>query len=568
MYFQNSLGELMVRKISMLIILIMIISGCGENAMEKKFRTFVAEHVEKIKPLMKQWNLNYWNASLTGKKEDFDKTAEFELNIRTIYSDTGNFAFIKQLKESDQIKNPLLKRHLDLLYNEYLRNQIEPDILKQIVEKSTAVEKKFNVFRGKIGNREITDNEIKEILKKETDSTKRRDAWLASKQVGKEVAGDLIELIKLRNQSAQKLGFENYYLMSLSLAEQDIDELVRIFNELADLTDKPFVTLKAELDSILADKYGIGPEGMMPWHYHDPFFQEGPMVYEVNLDKYFENQNVKELAQRFYEGIDLTVEDILERSDLYEKEGKNPHAYCISIDRLEDVRILANIKNDEYWMETMLHELGHAVYDKYIDGGLPFLLREPSHIFTTEAIAMFFGRLSRNAYWLQNMVGLSNDERDKIANVVQRNLRLRQLIFARWCQVMFHFEQELYKNPDQDLNTLWWELVEKYQQVKRPRERTEPDWAAKIHFTSSPAYYHNYMLGELLASQLHAYIVKNIFKLDADVGISYVNEKTVGAYLKNRIFSVGTKYPWNEMIRRATGEYLTPKYFVDQFVVQ
>lgn len=552
----------------LMLIIIVIISGCGENAMEGKFRTFVAEHVKKIEPLMKEWNLNYWQASLSGNKEDFDNAAEYELKIRTIYSDTSGFAYLKTLKESDQIKNPLLKRHLDLLYNAYLSNQIEPDLLKQIVEKSTAVENKFNVFRGKIGDQEVTDNEIKEILTKETDSSERRDAWLASKQVGREVAGDVIELVKLRNYAAQKLGFEDYYLMSLNLSEQNLEQLTQIFDELADLTDEPFAALKAELDSILAEKYGLAVEGMMPWHYHDPFFQEGPMVYEVNLDKYFENQDVKELAQKFYAGINLPVDNILKRSDLYEKEGKNPHAYCISIDRNQDVRILANVKNDEYWMETMLHELGHAVYDKYIDRSLPFLLREPAHSFTTEAIAMLFGRLSRNAYWLQDMVELSNEQRDKMTNVVQKNLRIKQLVFARWCQVMFRFEQELYKNPDQDLNTLWWDLAEKYQLVKKPKGRNEPDWAAKIHIVSYPVYYHNYMLGELLASQLHAYIGKNILKLDSISAVSYVNQKAIGTYLKNRVFAVGTKYAWNEMIKQATGEYLSPKYFVDQFVVE
>lgn len=561
----------MVNTIYLLLIviaLIICVSGCGENVMEKKFRTFLAEHVEQVEPLMKDWNLSYWNASLTGKKEDFDKTAEYELKIRTIYSDSNNFVYLKNLKQTDQVKDPLLKRHLTLLYNAYLGNQIEPDLLKQIVAKSTAIQNNFNIFRGRIGKREVTDNEIKEILKKEADSSKRRAAWLASKQVGKAVASELIELLKLRNQAAQKLGFENFYLMSLELSEQNLEELTSIFDDLAHLTDQPFVDLKAELDSILADQYGIGVEDMMPWHYHDPFFQDVPMVHEVNLDKYYENQDVKKLAQQFYAGINLPVDDILERSDLYEKQGKNPHAFCTSIDRKHDVRILANIKNDERWMETMLHELGHAVYDKFIDKNLPFLLREPAHIFTTEAIAMLFGRLSRNANWLQDMLQLSDAEENEIASVVQKSLRLRQLVFARWCQVMFHFEQELYKNPEQDLTSLWWDLVEKYQLVKRPTGRSEPDWAAKIHFTMAPVYYHNYMLGELLASQFHAYIAQNVLKVDSYDGISYVNENTVGDYLKKSVFSVGTKYAWNEMIKQATGEYLTAKYFVEQFVKQ
>ncbi len=559
----------MFQKIALTIIVMYIgfgMTGCGENEIEKKLRAFVINHVARIEPSMKEWNLSYWNASLTGKKEDFDKTAECELQIRTIYSDTSDYAYLSTLKKSDQIKDILLKRQLNLLYHAYLSNQIEPRLLESIVAKKNAVENKFNVFRAKIGRQELTENEIKEILKKETDSNSRREAWLASKKVGKTVVNDLIELVKLRNQAAKQLGFENFYVMSLAVSEQNLDDLSKLFDELADLTDEPYRKMKAELDSLLAGRYGIPVPSMMPWHYHDPFFQEGPMVYEVDLDKYYEGQDVKALAQKFYAGINLPVDDILARSDLYEKMGKNPHAFCTSIDRKGDIRILANIKNNEDWMKTMLHELGHAVYDKYIDKTLPFLLREPAHIFTTEAIAMLFGRLSSNPNWLRDMLRLDNQERDEISRIAQKSLRLRQLVFARWCQVMFRFEQELYKNPDQDLNMIWWSLVEKYQMIKRPAGRTEPDWAAKIHFTMAPVYYHNYMLGELLASQLHAYTVKNELKLETYEGVSYVKERIVGDYLKNRVFSVGTKYAWNEMIYRATGEYLTVKYFVEQFV--
>lgn len=555
-------------KILLVFAIVMMMAGCGDNTMEFKFRKFIENHVGEIKPLMNEMALSYWNASLTGSKEDFDRYAEVELKIRTIYSDRESFKYISELKKSGLIKDPLLKRQRDLLYNAYLSNQIEPELMKQMVEKSSAVENKFNVFRGKIGRREVTDNEIKDILKKEADSAKRRKAWRASKQVGEQVADDLIELVKLRNKAAQKLGFNNFYLMSLSIAEQNLDELNSIFDELAELTDEPFRNLKRDLDDTLAEKYGISADELMPWHYHDPFFQEGPMVHNVNLDRYFEDKDVKELSRMFYDSIGLGVDDILERSDLYEKKGKNPHAYCINMDREQDVRILANLQNDEAWMETMLHELGHAVYDKYLGEDLPFLLREPSHIFTTEAIAMFFGRLSRNAFWLQQMVDLSDAERDKIFTNVQKSLRLKQLVFARWCQVMVRFEQALYANPDQDLNALWWDLKEKYQFIKKPEGRNAPDWAAKIHFSSSPVYYHNYMLGELFASQIHVHVIKNILHDELDAGISYVHEKRLGSYLKENIFAPGSKLPWNEMIRQATGEYLTAKYFVNQFVVQ
>jgi peptidyl-dipeptidase A len=412
----------------------------------------------------------------------------------------------------------------------------------------------------------VTSNEIDEILKIETSSEKRKEAWLASKQVGSEVASDIIELVKLRNQAAQALEFDNYHTFSLETGEQNKEELDKIFDELYQLTEEPFKNLKGELDGRLGEQQGVSIEDLMPWNYHDPFFQETPLVYELNLDVYFEGKDVKELASKFFEGIGLPVESILEASDLYEREGKNPHAFCSDIDREGDVRVLCNLKDNERWMETILHELGHAVYDKYHEAEVPWLLRRPAHAFTTEAIAMFFGRLSRNPYWMQAMLDLTDEQRVEIDKVSSKYAQLKQLIFARWAMVMYNFEKELYANPEQDLNSLWWEMVEKYQLVKKPDGRDEPDWAAKIHFTIAPCYYHNYLMGELMASQLHHHLVYDTMQLESDDEVSYIGMTDVGEFLRKYIFEVGAEYHWNKMIDIATGEALAPRYFVDQFI--
>ena len=543
-----------------------VIAGCAPAAKEKQLQQFITAHVEKIKPIEKAANLDSWQAANTGKSEDYDKASELTLQLRQVYSSAEEFAYLKQTKATGQTKDRVLARQLDVLYNAYLENQIEPELLKKIVDLGTQIEKNFSTFRGAIEGKKVTDNEIKEILKIETDSAKRKQAWLASKQVGAAVAGDLVRLVKLRNQAAQKLGFDNFHTLTLTTGEQDVKELDQIFKELYELTNEPFAKLKADLDRILAAKYGVAADELMPWHYHDPFFQESPMVYDLDLDTYYQDKNVKELATKFYAGIGLQVDSILARSDLYERQGKNPHAFSTDIDRQGDVRILCNLKNNEYWMETILHELGHGLYDKYHDLDAPFLLRRPAHSFTTEAIAMFFGRLSRNPIWMQQMLSLSGQQRGEIEKVSDKYARLKQLIFARWAMVMYEFEKQLYADPDQDLNSLWWKLVEKYQFVKKPPASNEPDWAAKIHFTMAPCYYHNYMLGELLASQLHHHLVREVLGLESDQNLSYVGQKKVGTFLTEKVFQPGAVYRWNGMIERATGEPLTAKYFVEQFV--
>lgn len=539
--------------------------GIGENKEIHEIKKFIEKHVSIIKPLYKEASLAYWNASISGKEEDYSKSSQLQYALEKVYTNKEEFKKIKEWKKLD-IRDPILKRQVDLLYLQYLQNQIPDDLLKEIISKSNEVEKLFNTFRGKVDGKEVSMNEIEEVLRNSLDSNQRRKYWEAQKSVGIILEKPLKELVKLRNKAARLLGFPNFYSMSLYLNEQDENDLLKLFDELDKLTKDRFAILKKEIDLKLSQRYGIKPEEMMPWHYNDSFFQEAPKIYDVDFDSLLKDHNILDLTEKFYTSIGLEIDDILKRSDLYEKKGKSPHAFETNIDKEGDIRILANIKDNEYWLDTMLHESGHAVYDKYVDKNLPFLLRQYAHISTTEAIAMLLGRLAKNAHWLQKMIHLTNDERKKIENEAFKTLQAQELIFSRWTQVMFRFERELYKNPDQNLNKLWWDLVKKYQLVNPPKGRNMPDYASKIHLSTSPAYYHNYLIGELIASQIHHYIVKNILKENDLKSADYVGNKEVGAYLIKHIFSLGAVLKWDMLIEKATGEKLTPKYFAEQFI--
>ena len=146
-----------------------------------------------------------------------------------------------------------------------------------------------------------------------------------------------------------------------------------------------------------------------------------------------------------------------------------------------------------------------------------------------------------------------------------KNFLSSQLIFSRWAQVMMRFERELYYNPDQDLNSLWWKLKEKYQLMKKPENRNKPDFAAKIHIVSDPVYYHNYLLGEILASQLNNHIISHIYKKSGTLTVPYYGEKEIGKFLIDKIFRHGARYRWDKLIQLATDEELSPRYYTDMF---
>jgi peptidyl-dipeptidase A len=262
-----------------------------------------------------------------------------------------------------------------------------------------------------------------------------------------------------------------------------------------------------------------------------------------------------ELARRTYDGVGLETRGVLDRSDLFPREGKCQHAFCIDIDRAGDVRVLANVIPGQQWMDTMLHELGHATFDAGLDGSLPWLLRD-THLVVTEGIAILMGRLASDPDWLRRVAGVAGDEVAAIAGRLDAARAAEMLVFTRFVLVMTNFERSLYANPESDLDARWWELVERYQLVARPAGRRNPDWAAKIHMACAPVYYHNYLYGHIAASQLAA-------TLERECG-GLVDRPEAGRFLAERVFAPGQSVRWDRLLERATGEPLRIAHFARQ----
>jgi peptidyl-dipeptidase A len=534
----------------------------------ERAKKFIAGHETRIRPLEISVAGAWWNANISGKDEDFKKKEEAQNRIDEALANKEHFTelqHIKKLRDAGEIEDKVVARAIDVLYLQYLEKQVDPALLKKISAKANAVEQKFNVFRAKVEGKELTDSQVRDVLKKAGDSARRQAVWEASKVVGAEVEKELKELVSLRNQMAKELGFANFHALQLHLNEQDGDELIKLFNELDNLTREPFLKAKTEIDERLANNVGKKPADLMPWDYHDPFFQESPAVFDANLDEPYAKADIVQLCRDFYKGIGLPIDDVIARSDLLEKPGKSPHAFCTDIDREGDVRVLGNIVPNEYWAGTMLHELGHSVYtSKNIPKSVPYVLRLESHILTTEGVAMQFERFSKSRLWLEKMgVKVADPEKfDAAAEKVRKNFLL---IFSRWCQVMLRFEKAMYENPNQDLNRLWWDLVEKYQGLKRPAGRNAPDYGSKIHICSAPVYYHNYMMGQLFASQVHATVAKEVYGGADTTKVVYVGEPKVGEFMKKKVFEPGRTLDWRGLTKFATGNELSPKAFAADF---
>ena len=515
----------------------------------------INETVEQLKPLYKSYNEAGWDAATTGTEEANRREQERQAALMRFWADPGRHALAKRLHESGAAAEPLSARQVKVIYLAAAKAQQDEATIQKLTQLEAEVRQKYYNFRGKVDGKELSDNQLDEILSKSKDSTEAQQAWEASKQVGAQVADQIRDLARVRNAAAQAQGFRDHFLKSLTLDEIDEGMLMSTFEALEAATRAPFARVKAEIDRDRAAHFGIAVTDLGPWHYGDRFFQEAPEMGGVDMDGLFAEKDPTILAITTYDGLGMEVRDILARSDLYARPGKNQHAFCTDIDHEGDIRTLNNLVPNRRWNATLLHELGHAVYDKFVDPSLPWLLREPPHTLSTEAIAQMMGSLTYDKEWLTGILGVPAADARRVAKAARQRDRAVRLIFTRWCLVMTNFERALYANPERDLDTLWWDLVEKYQLLRRPEGRKAPDWAAKYHVALAPVYYHNYELGYLATMQFRDRVRK------AAGGI--VGRKEAGRWLIENIFRPGAQRDWAAHITTATGEPLNPRYFVE-----
>ena len=468
---------------------------------------FIAWLETKIEPIEEQICELRWNFAISGDEKFQPQIVEKEMQLHSIYSSKENFEKIQKWRQQAGFaKNT--HRILEHLYRLFLARQEPKDLARKKAELDVKLAGHYANFRSLIDNKELTVNDIKQILHHSDDNECRKKTWEASKQIGPIVKDLILERVGICNQIAAGLGFRDYYALQLELQEIDEDELYSLLGKLDNLTKEPFKCLKSALDAKLAKRFGLkSVEEIRPWHYNDPFFQDAPSLTDLDLDPFFCKEDLEDLTLRSFDHVGLDIRQTMKQSDLDERAGKDQHAFCLMMGRRPDrVKILCNCRNNAFWMSVMLHEFGHGVYDQNLDPGQNYFLRDVAHINTTEAIAMLFGRLTHNQSWLEEVLGMDPVQAAAIAPLARKELNWHMLLFSRWVLVMSHFEKSLYANPNQDLNSLWWDIAEKFQFLHRPEKRNKPDWATKIHIALNPVYYHNYILGEMTASQIQHYI--------------------------------------------------------------
>lgn len=514
--------------------------------MKEKYIKLRDDFCEKLAPVQIETELSAWNFYINSTDENLEKYTQSQEKMSNLFKDEKLYNELKDIQSHGLDDKHLATQLKDLTKAFY--DEIESGKeLKALRDKENEISAKFNSYKMTLDGKPISKAEISKIMETEKNPEIRKKAYEAKVKSGDLIANDLVELVKMRNDYAKIKGYNNYfdYMIedSYKISPQKLEKLLTKVYEKTKDKSREFGDERKEK---LAKSFNISPNELKDFYYG--LLTENSPEKAVN-DCFKNKEQIVDIAKNAYQNMGYDVDNMGITLDLFPRENKNTHGFAFCIEPGKDARILANLTNNANSLDTLMHELGHCVYDIGLDIKLPFIEQEPSSSAMTEAVAMMMGDLPKAENILYSLVP------SEILKPFKQELKKDDARFVNRSLQIIEFEKEMYKNPNQDLKKLWKSVKQKY--LFRGENTTEDnEWATIPHYLTHPGYYQNYFRAALIKAQLY-----NAMK--SELGQISENVKTSN-FLGEKLFKYGSSKTDDEIITSITGKSLSEEDFCNR----
>ena len=189
------------------------------------------------------------------EKKTIPEIADYQEKIASLILDPK----FKELLDTwyDKIDDPVLERRLDLWNEHILRAKVRQNA--KVRELTEELSDKMITHKYKVNGEDSDLGTIKDILRTSPDRELRKSAWYAKHEISESLEEPLKELMALRNELAQKEGYDSYVDMRLDLEGLGHKKVVDILTKLTEASQPIY-------DQILADgKEELGIDEIKPW---------------------------------------------------------------------------------------------------------------------------------------------------------------------------------------------------------------------------------------------------------------------------------------------------------------
>lgn len=560
--------------------------GSDKLAVQQEAQSFLDAYTAQYLQLYKQSSEAQWKANTVIIEGDTANMVAAQKADEAMAAFTGSKENIEQARKFLKDKKaltPLQQKQLEvILYAAANNPQTVAGLVKERIKAENEQTQQLYGFQYTLEGKKVSTNDLDDMLKNETNPDKRLAAWQASKEVGPTLKNGLVNLRRLRNETVQALGYDDYFSYQVSDYGLKTPEMMQLMEGLMRDLWPLYRELHTWMRYEMANRYQQPVPDMLPAHWlpnrWGQDWSPAVTVAGINLDSILYPKGAEWVVregEKLYTslGFPALPQSFWDKSSLYpyppdSSVKKNNHASAWHMDLQHDVRSLMSVEPNAEWFETANHELGHIYYYiSYTNDSVPPLLRSGANRAYHEAIGSMMGMAAMQKPYLVGRGLVSPDvQTDEIQSLLKEALNSVVFIFFS-SGTMSHFEKELYADnlsPDQ-FNKRWWELARQYQGMVPPAPRGEQycDAATKTHINDDPAQYYDYALSYAILYQLHNHIAKNILKQDPRATNYYGNQE-IGKFLSG-ILRQGATKDWRQVLKETTGDELNAKAMLEYF---
>lgn len=457
-------------------------------------------------------------------------------------------------------------------WKEFFLSYQTPEELKSLRQKMAELETKIDAKRatrkeGYIDPKtkqfvQMSKNGMRSLIGTNDDEAVRKACFEAVEELAQVCLSEYVEMVQMRNEYAKKQGFSDFYAYKLAIEERMTKkELFDIFDEIYEKTKYAFKDIRA----LEKTKPGL----RKPWNFRyllsSSFTKEADQYYPFEDAVWWWVETFARLGVTFRGGKIVL--------DLLERDGKYDNGFChwpvaVSYEGKKRIpgtadftcNVSLGLPGQSFnGIHTLFHEGGHAAHLLNADNKDCCLNVEypPASTAWDETQSMFMDSISSSVVWrtryAKNKEGkyypFDLFERQVTALHPLRPLGLMSILMVS------NFEKEIYATKNL--------TEEKVKQIARKHHKKYTDYSVDslwlldvphIYNWESACSYHGYGLAELAVHQWRAYFSKKY---------GYIVDNPNIAKEMQKVWKYGSKYPFMQMVKMATGKKLSAKAFVD-----
>lgn len=403
--------------------------------------------------------------------------------------------------------------------------------------------------------------QMSEIMMTHEDERVRKACFTALEQLAVLCVDELVELVKLRNEYAQIVGFEDFYAYKVMTEENMTKrELFAIFDTIYEKTKYAFKDLR-KMEKRL-------PGLRKPWN--RGYLLAGDFTKES--DQYYPFSEALERWGRSFAALGINFQGSTLQLDLLDREGKYENGFChwpTLVHFKEEERIpgsanftcnvsYGQVGSAEDGYNTLFHEGGHAAHllnseqtETCVNNEYP-----PASTAWGETQSMFLDSMLSSVEWTDRYAKNEAEESYPFSLFEREVTKLHKLspLSMNGITSVMAFEKALYEEPNL--------TPAKVKRVARETYFTYTDSAVAsyrllsiphIYSWESSCSYQGYGLAQLAVAQWRDYFYKKYGYI--------VDNKRVGKELK-KMWAYGSALSFPECVKLATGKKLSPQAYL------